>query len=126
MPPSFEQLSQQRCFDGTVEVYRHTSAVCNCDMRFAVFVPPQAKVGPVPVLYYLSGLTCTEENFITKAGAQRYASEQGLMLVAPDTSPRGSAVPDQEGWDFGKGAGFYVDATQSPWHTHYRMYSYVT
>lgn len=95
-------------------------------MRFAVFIPPQAEDGPVPVLYYLSGLTCNEENFITKAGAQRYAAEHGLMLVAPDTSPRGADVPDEEGWDFGSGAGFYVDATQEPWAKHYRMYSYIT
>ncbi len=95
-------------------------------MRFAVFVPPQAEVGPVPVLYYLAGLTCTEDNFITKAGAQRYAAEHGLMLVAPDTSPRGEAVPDQpDAWDFGMGAGFYVDATEAPWNNHYRMYSYM-
>ena len=118
--------NQHACFGGTVGYYSHPSTVCNCDMRFAVFVPPQAQAGPVPVLFYLSGLTCTEDNFTSKAGAQRYAAEHGLMLVAPDTSPRGEDVPDQaDAWDFGTGAGFYVDATQAPWSTHYNMYSYV-
>jgi S-formylglutathione hydrolase len=96
-------------------------------MRFAVYEPPQARTGPVPVLYYLAGLTCTEETFPTKAGAQRLAAEHGLMLVAPDTSPRGPRLPgDDASWDFGLAAGFYVDATQAPWSSHYRMYSYVT
>lgn len=96
-------------------------------MRFAVFIPPQAKSHPVPVLYYLSGLTCTEENFTAKAGAQRYAAQHGLMLVAPDTSPRGVNIPgEDDDWDFGSSAGFYVDATIAPWSCHYRMYSYVT
>ena len=117
--------NQHTCFGGTVGYYSHPSDVCNCEMRFAVFVPPQAQAGPVPVLYYLSGLTCTEDNFTAKAGAQRYAAEHGLMLVAPDTSPRGEDIPDGDGWDFGTGAGFYVDATQAPWSTHYNMYSYV-
>lgn len=118
--------SQHGCFGGTVGYYSHPSETCQCDMAFTVFVPPQAQAGPVPVLYYLAGLTCTEENFTAKAGAQRYAAEQGLMLVAPDTSPRGPDIPDQpEAWDFGLGAGFYVDATVSPWSRHYRMYSYV-
>ena len=94
-------------------------------MRFAVFVPPQAEHRACPVLYWLSGLTCSEQNFITKAGAQRYAAEHGTLLVAPDTSPRGDDVPDAEGYDLGKGAGFYLDATQSPWSRHYRMQSYV-
>jgi S-formylglutathione hydrolase len=108
-----------------VGYYSHPSDACNCEMRFAVYVPPQA--GPVPVLYYLSGLTCTEDNFTSKAGAQRYAAEHGIMLVAPDTSPRGEGVPDEaDAWDFGTGAGFYVDATEAPWSSHYRMYSYVT
>ncbi len=118
--------SQHRCFGGTVSIYSHPSDQCQCTMTFAVYVPPQAKTKPVPVLYYLSGLTCTEQNFITKAGAQRYAAQYGLMLVAPDTSPRGDDVPDEEGWDFGSGAGFYVDATEAPWAKNYRMYSYVT
>jgi S-formylglutathione hydrolase len=126
MADALTLINEYACFGGTVGFYRHASQVCNCEMRFAVFVPPQAKQAPVPVLYYLSGLTCTEENFTTKAGAQRYAAEHGLMLVAPDTSPRGDNVPDEEGaWDFGKGAGFYVDATESPWNQNYRMYSYV-
>lgn len=118
--------SQHGCFGGTVSIHSHASEQCQCTMTFAVYVPPQAKSQPVPVLYYLSGLTCTEENFITKAGAQRYAAHHGLMLVAPDTSPRGEHVPDEEGWDFGSGAGFYVDATEKPWAKNYRMYSYVT
>lgn len=119
-------LNQHRCFDGTVSVYSHPSEQCQCTMKFAVYAPPQAQSNPVPVLYYLSGLTCTEQNFITKAGAQHYAAYHGLMLIAPDTSPRGDDVPDEEGWDFGTGAGFYVDATENPWAKHYRMYSYIT
>ena len=96
-------------------------------MKFAVYQPPQAKTEPVPVLYFLSGLTCTEENFITKAGAQQFAAKHGVMLVAPDTSPRNTGIPgEDEDWDFGTGAGFYVDATQEPWSQHYRMYSYIT
>lgn len=96
-------------------------------MKFAVYLPPQAKSGPVPVLYFLSGLTCTEENFMVKAGAQQFAARYGLMLVAPDTSPRKTGIPgEDDDWDFGTGAGFYVDATQAPWSQHYRMYSYVT
>ncbi|HSM81992.1 MAG TPA: S-formylglutathione hydrolase [Nodosilinea sp.] len=124
--PSPTLHNQHASFGGTVGYYSHRSEACQCTMRFAVFVPPQAAAGPVPVLYYLSGLTCTEDNFTSKAGAQRYAAEHGIMLVAPDTSPRGEGVPDQaEAWDFGMGAGFYVDATVAPWSTHYRMYSYV-
>lgn len=120
------QHKQAACFGGTVAYYSHTSQVCDCEMRFSVFVPPQAANGPVPVLYYLSGLTCTEENFTAKAGAQRYAAEQGLMLVAPDTSPRGVNLPGEEDdWDFGSSAGFYLDATVEPWSRHYRMYSYI-
>jgi S-formylglutathione hydrolase len=94
-------------------------------MNFAVFIPPQAKQQPVPVLYYLSGLTCTEENFTTKAGAQRYAAEHGIMLVAPDTSPRGDVPDESDSWDFGTGAGFYLNATESPWSDNYQMYRYV-
>jgi len=119
--------NQHACFGGTVGFYSHASESCGCDMRFSVFLPPHAKHDPVPVLYFLSGLTCTEENFTVKAGAQQYAAEAGLMLVVPDTSPRGAHVPDEEeSWDFGQGAGFYVDATESPWSTNYRMYSYIT
>lgn len=125
--PAPTLLKQSRCFGGTVAYYSHTSQECNCDMRFSVFIPSQATLGPVPVLYYLSGLTCTEENFTVKAGAQRYAAERGLMLVAPDTSPRNLNLPgENDSWDFGTGAGFYVDATKAPWKDHYRMYSYVS
>lgn len=123
----FETVSKHRCFGGTVGFYKHQSSATGCAMKFSVFLPPQAERGKVPVLYYLAGLTCTEETFMTKAGAQRRAAELGLMLVAPDTSPRGVPLPgDSDSWDFGVGAGFYLDATQAPWSKHYRMYSYVT
>ncbi len=124
---SFETVSQSRCFNGTQFVYRHASRETNTPMRVAVYVPPQAEDARVPVVWFLSGLTCTEENFTVKASAQRVASELGLILVAPDTSPRGEAVPDDaEGaYDFGLGAGFYVDATQEPWTRNYRMRSYL-
>lgn len=125
-----KQLSSIKSFGGTQGVYAHQTAACNCDMKFAVFTPPKEihGKGPYPVLYWLSGLTCTEENFITKAGAQRAAAELGLVIVAPDTSPRGEGVPDDaEGaYDFGLGAGFYLNATQEPWSRHYKMYDYVT
>ncbi len=122
-----ETLSEHRCFGGTVGYYRHRSAVNDCDMRFAVYLPPAASRGPVPVVTWLAGLTCTEETFMIKAGAQRVAAELGLMLVAPDTSPRGEGVPDAEdaAWDLGLGAGFYLDATEPPWSAHYHMYSYL-
>lgn len=120
-----ERIEHRACFGGWQDVYRHRSAVLDCDMRFAVYLPPQAAKGPVPVLYWLSGLTCTEQNFITKAGAQRYAAEHGVALVAPDTSPRGDDVADDDGYDLGKGAGFYVNATTTPWSRQYRMYDYV-
>lgn len=120
-------ISEQKCFAGLQGVYSHRSEACGVDMRVAVFQPPRALEGhPVPVVTYLSGLTCTEENFTVKAGAQRVAAELNLMIVAPDTSPRGEDVPDDESYDLGTGAGFYLDATQSPWAQHYRMYSYVT
>jgi S-formylglutathione hydrolase len=123
----FETVSRHRCFGGTVGFYKHRSAVNDCTMKFAVFTPPQAERGKVPVLYYLAGLTCTEETFMIKAGAQRRAAELGLMLVSMDTSPRGVPLPgDSDAYDFGVGAGFYLDATQEPWSKHYRMYSYVT
>lgn len=126
MTSGIELISKSTCFNGTVAFYSHHSDSCNGKMRFAVFIPSQATTQPVPILYYLSGLTCTEENFTVKAGAQRYAAEHGLMLVAPDTSPRGAGIPEEEeSWDFGTGAGFYVDATEAPWASHYRMYSYV-
>ncbi|MEL6289529.1 MAG: S-formylglutathione hydrolase [Pseudomonadota bacterium] len=125
---SLEIIAENRCFDGRQLRVRHAATATQCDMTFAVFLPPKATTANVPVLYWLSGLTCTDENFTQKAGAQRYAAEAGIAIVAPDTSPRGDDVPDDpEGaYDFGKGAGFYVDATQAPWATHYRMYSYVT
>lgn len=123
-----EQVSQATSFGGVQAVYSHQSQALNCGMRFAVFTPPDAAHGrgPFPVLYWLSGLTCTEENFITKAGAQRAAAELGLVVVAPDTSPRGEGVPDDPdgAYDFGLGAGFYVDATEAPWSRHYNMHSY--
>jgi S-formylglutathione hydrolase len=123
----FEVVSQHRCFGGTVGFYKHDATSTACSMKFAVFTPPQAQSGRVPVLYYLAGLTCTEETFMIKAGAQRVAAELGIMLVAPDTSPRGVKLPgDTDSWDFGVGAGFYVDATVEPWSRHYRMYTYVT
>jgi S-formylglutathione hydrolase len=122
-----ETLSETNCFGGRIGFYRHSSATNDCDMRFSVFVPPQAARGRVPVVTFLSGLTCTEENFMVKSGAQRIAAELGLMLVSPDTSPRGEGVPDDpEGaYDFGLGAGFYLNATRAPWSRHYHMYDYV-
>ncbi len=121
-----ETVSENRCFDGVQGIYRHQSRVTGTEMRFSVYRPPQADSGSVPVLWYLSGLTCTEENFTVKAGAQRYAAEHGIMLVAPDTSPRGAGIEgEDESYDFGTGAGFYVDAGLEPWSRHYRMYSYV-
>jgi len=120
-----ERIEHRACFGGWQDVYRHTSQVLGCTMNVAVYLPPQAATQKLPVLYWLSGLTCTEQNFITKAGAQRYAAEHGIILVAPDTSPRGDAVADAEGYDLGKGAGFYLDATEQPWAQHYRMHDYV-
>jgi len=120
-----QRIEQHACFGGRQEVWSHRSGVLDCDMRFAVYLPAQAETRRLPVLYWLSGLTCTEQNFITKAGAQRYAAEHGIILVVPDTSPRGDGVADADGYDLGKGAGFYVNATQSPWSPHYRMYDYV-
>ncbi|WP_444634314.1 S-formylglutathione hydrolase [Cupriavidus oxalaticus] len=122
-----ELISQHGCHGGVQRFYRHDSAAVGLPMRFSVFLPPQAQGGAkVPVLFYLAGLTCTEETFMIKAGAQRFAAEHGLMLVAPDTSPRGAGVPGEaDAWDFGVGAGFYVDATEAPWSRHWRMESYV-
>lgn len=111
---------------GWLERWQHASAACHCTMTFSIYLPPQAATGKCPVVYWLSGLTCTDDNVRVKAGAQRYAAELGLILVMPDTSPRGDDVPDvPERYDLGKGAGFYVDATEAPWATHYRMYDYV-
>jgi S-formylglutathione hydrolase len=126
MSASPNLISKNQCFGGTVGFYSHRSETCNGEMRFAVYQPPQATSKPVPVLYFLSGLTCTEENFMVKAGAQRFAAEYGLMLVAPDTSPRNTGIEGEEDdWDFGTGASFYVDANVEPWRSHYQMYSYV-
>ncbi len=120
-----QRIEHRACFGGWQDVYRHPSDVLGCDMTIGVYFPPQAADGHCPVLYWLSGLGCNEQNFITKAGAQRYAAEHGIVLVAPDTSPRGDDVADADGYDLGKGAGFYVDATQAPWAAHYWMYDYV-
>ena len=120
-----QRIEHRACFGGWQDVYEHASSTLDCTMRFAIYLPPQAAKGPVPVLYWLSGLTCNEQNFITKAGAQRYAAEHGIAIVCPDTSPRGDDVADAEGYDLGKGAGFYVNATQAPWAAHYRMHDYV-
>jgi len=127
MTASMETRSQHACFGGTMGFYSHPSAATGTEMRFAVFLPPQAQQGRCPALYYLAGLTCTEETFAIKAGAQRLAAEYGLALVMPDTSPRGLDLPgDTASWDFGVGAGFYLDATAAPWAANYRMASYVT
>ena len=124
---AIETISEQKCFGGVQGVYSHASSETGTAMKFAIFRPSQAEVGPVPVLWFLSGLTCTEENFTVKAGAQHFAAQHGLMLVAPDTSPRGLDLPgEHDDYDFGSAAGFYVDATEAPWSGHYRMYSYVT
>ena len=125
---AIESLSETNCFGGRIGFYGHASDVNHCDMQFSVFVPPQAAAGKVPVVTFLSGLTCTEENFMVKSGAQRVAAELGIMLVSPDTSPRGEGVPDDPDgeYDFGLGAGFYVNATEAPWSHHYNMYDYVT
>ncbi len=125
-PNTLTLTAHQRSFGGWQNVYRHTSEVLNCDMNFAVYLPPQSDMHPCPVVYWLSGLTCTEQNFITKAGAQQYAAQHGIILVAPDTSPRGCNLPgEDDSYDFGSGAGFYLNATQEPWAQHYRMYDYV-
>src|SRR5690606_36844882 len=121
-----ELIAQHRCFGGWQRYYRHASAQVCLPMRFSVFLPAQAEQGRVPVLFYLAGLTCTEETFMIKGGAQRLAAEHGLMLVALDTSPRDAGIPGEDpDWDFGTGAGFYLDATAEPWRTHYRMERYV-
>ncbi|MDA0118806.1 S-formylglutathione hydrolase [Vibrio sp. T11.5] len=123
---SLSNISQNKVAGGWHKQYTHDSAVLNCTMRFAIFLPPNAsKESPVPVLYWLSGLTCSDENFMQKAGAFKKAAELGMAIVAPDTSPRGEDVADDEGYDLGKGAGFYLNATQEPWSTHYHMYDYI-
>jgi S-formylglutathione hydrolase len=127
VPETPTPISQSLCFGGVQAVYTHDARETGCAMRFGLFLPPQANAGPVPLLYWLSGLTCTEENFIVKAGAQRVAAELGIAIVVPDTSPRGLDHPgERDSYDFGVGAGFYVDATRAPWSQGYRMYSYVT
>ena len=121
-----ELISEHACFGGVQRFYSHPSSEIGLPMRFSVFLPAQSRVGKVPALFYLAGLTCTEETFMIKAGAQRIAAAQGLILIAPDTSPRGAGFAgESDSWDFGLAAGFYVDATQAPWNAHYRMYSYV-
>ncbi len=120
-----ETLSENACFGGVQGVYRHASTACQCDMTFGLFLPAEAKDGPVPVLCYLSGLTCTHENAMTKAGAQAWAAEQGIAVVFPDTSPRGEGIADHDDYDLGQGAGFYVNATQEPWAPHFNMWDYV-
>jgi len=121
-----ETVSENACFGGVQGVYKHTSESCGCDMTFGLFLPAEARDGPVPVLWYLSGLTCTHENAMVKAGAQQWAAEFGIALVFPDTSPRGEGVADDAAFDLGQGAGFYVNATQAPWAPHFRMWDYVS
>ena len=122
-----ERIEQHACFGGRQEVWKHTSTILGCEMKLGVYLPPAALAGQrCPVLYWLSGLTCTEQNFITKAGAQAHAAQHGLILVAPDTSPRGEGVANDPAYDLGQGAGFYLNATQAPWAPHFRMEDYVT
>ncbi|SFB12376.1 S-formylglutathione hydrolase [Poseidonocella pacifica] len=122
---SLEVVSENRSFGGVQSVYKHPSSTCGCEMTFAVYTPPQAKQGPVPVLWYLSGLTCTHENAMSKGGFQQHAAKHGLAVVFPDTSPRGEGVADDQAYDLGQGAGFYVNATREPWSPHFQMYDYV-
>lgn len=125
MDINLQRIESHACYGGVQQVWQHDSATLGCSLRFGVYLPPQAQQRTCPVLYWLSGLTCTEQNFITKAGAQRYAAAHGLILVSPDTSPRGEAVANADAYDLGQGAGFYLNATQSPWAAHYRMHDYV-
>ena len=120
-----QTISENRCFGGVQGVYRHASGTCACEMTFGLYLPPQAAKGPVPLLWYLSGLTCTHENAMIKAGAQAHAARHGLAVVFPDTSPRGEGVPDDEAYNLGQGAGFYVNATQAPWATNFAMWDYI-
>ncbi|PTV97268.1 S-formylglutathione hydrolase [Rhodobacter aestuarii] len=121
-----ERLESHACFGGAQTVWKHASEVLGCEMSFAVFTPAHAAGERLPVIYWLSGLTCNEQNFITKAGAQQFAAQHGVILVAPDTSPRGADVADDEAYDLGQGAGFYLNATQGPWAQHFKMYDYIT
>lgn len=125
MSSSIELLEEHRMFGGWQQRYRHTSSSLNCSMTFSIYLPPPRDDNPPPVLYWLSGLTCNDENFTMKAGAQRIAAELGLVLVMPDTSPRGDDVPNDENYDLGQGAGFYLNATRAPWDDHFRMYDYI-
>ncbi|HBC5914613.1 S-formylglutathione hydrolase [Proteus mirabilis] len=118
-------IERHACFGGWQEVYQHTSTTLNCEMKFAIYLPPMEDGQKYPVLYWLSGLTCNEQNFITKAGAQQYAAQHGVILVVPDTSPRGENVADDSAYDLGQGASFYLNATQAPWDSHYKMYDYI-
>ena len=121
-----ERIEQHASFGGSQQVWKHRSEVLNCDMNVGVYLPPAALAGEkCPVLYWLSGLTCTEQNFITKAGAQQYAAEHKIIIIAPDTSPRGEGVANDDAYDLGQGAGFYLNATQAPWSAHFRMEGYV-
>lgn len=120
-----EEIACNKISGGWQKRFQHQSAVLGCEMVFSVYLPPQSESAPVPVLYWLSGLTCNDQNFVTKAGAQRYAAEHGVAIVAPDTSPRGEDIPNDEAWDFAQGAGFYLNATQSPWDNNFRMYDYI-
>ena len=120
-----ETVSENRSYGGTQGVYSHTSVACGCDMTFAVFLPEEASFAPVPVLWFLSGLTCTHENAMVKAGAQAWAADHGIALVFPDTSPRGDDVANDEAYDLGQGAGFYVNASEAPWAPHFKMYDYI-
>jgi len=122
---AMEKKSENACFGGVQGVYSHASKATGTDMTFGLFLPAEARDGPVPVLWYLSGLTCTHENAMTKAGAQGWAAEQGIALVFPDTSPRGADVPDDDAFDMGQGAGFYLNATEAPWASHFRMWDYI-
>ena len=120
-----ERLERHASFGGWQEVYKHESKVLKCSMNFSIYIPPHDNNEKLPVIYWLSGLTCNEQNFITKAGAQKYAAEHKVIIVAPDTSPRGESIPDDEAYDLGQGAGFYVNAKQEPWSKNYRMYDYI-
>ena len=120
-----DRIEQHASFGGTQSVWRHRAETLQCDASFAIYIPDHQEGAKLPVIYWLSGLTCTEQNFITKAGAQRYAAQHGVILVVPDTSPRGEDVPDDPAYDLGKGAGFYLNASQQPWRDHFRMYDYV-
>ena len=126
MNTSLELLEEHRMFGGWQQRYRHAASSLNCNMTFSIYLPPLRDDNPPPVLYWLSGLTCNDENFTLKAGAQRVAAELGLVLVMPDTSPRGDDVPNDEGYDLGQGAGFYLNATQAPWSKHFQMYDYIS